>query len=545
MEGGVAEREDAAVGRDEPVALAARRRGHADDRLPQPDCAGRAVEAGVAEREDAAVARNEPIALARRCVRHADDGTVQPLGARGAEEARVAEAEDAAVGRDQPVALVGRRARDVGDRLLQLQRAGRAVELRVAETEDAAVLGDDPVAEPGAGRFHAGHRCVEYRRRLALVRGVSERVHRRVVPCRHGASCSAVDGEVALVCEQVASYSHGGRARDHPAHDRADAAHFLMALAVTELVATREPLIARAARAMTSAVVARRRAHALGAATTRAARRVAVDVVTRSAAAEARVVDLPPAAGYRARRARVLAAVHGAAHRAPPRTTVGGRPAPERGVRGAGLHQVAERIDGERGAHNRGLHEKAASAPSCGRASPTRVLDRHAPTASRCRSRSDRLDAELRVNALFTVVTIAGSDARLPATTYRQNARPPSWKNSCVPSWPAMRRCKRFGENSAGVTCGTPFAGEQGLLRGFRPVLEQRDERVVRLHHRSDIAAEVVALFRQRKARHVHDWEGRFGDAGWESLRDSRFPSGGERDSEAVRTQLGHERGFG
>ena len=57
VEPGVAEGEDAAVGRVQPVAPAAAGGGHAHDRLVEGDAPGRSVEPGVAEGEDAAVRR--------------------------------------------------------------------------------------------------------------------------------------------------------------------------------------------------------------------------------------------------------------------------------------------------------------------------------------------------------------------------------------------------------------------------------------------------------------------------------------------------------
>src|SRR5256885_3914898 len=56
---GVAEGEDAAVSRDEPVAVSGRRRRHPDDRLVEGDVPGRPFERGVAEGEDPAIARSE------------------------------------------------------------------------------------------------------------------------------------------------------------------------------------------------------------------------------------------------------------------------------------------------------------------------------------------------------------------------------------------------------------------------------------------------------------------------------------------------------
>ena len=146
---GVAEGEDAAVGRDEPVAVAGRGRCHADDGLVEGDGAGGAVEDGVAEGEDAAVGRDQPVAVAGRGRRHADDGLVEGDGAGGAVEDGVAEGEDAAVGRDEPVAVAGRGRCHADDRLVEVDGAGGAVEGGVAEGEDAAVGRDEPVAVAG------------------------------------------------------------------------------------------------------------------------------------------------------------------------------------------------------------------------------------------------------------------------------------------------------------------------------------------------------------------------------------------------------------
>ena len=94
VERGVAEGEDAAVARDEPVALAGRRRGHADDRLVEPDRAGRAVERGVAVGEDAAVGAEQPVAVAVRRRLDRDDRRLQWDRRGVAAFGRVAEARD-------------------------------------------------------------------------------------------------------------------------------------------------------------------------------------------------------------------------------------------------------------------------------------------------------------------------------------------------------------------------------------------------------------------------------------------------------------------
>ena len=73
VERGVAEGEDAAVGGDEPVAVAGGRGGDADDGRGEAAAAGGAVERGVAEGEDAAVGGDEPVAVARRGRGDADD----------------------------------------------------------------------------------------------------------------------------------------------------------------------------------------------------------------------------------------------------------------------------------------------------------------------------------------------------------------------------------------------------------------------------------------------------------------------------------------
>ena len=76
-----------------------------------------AVEDGVAEGEDPAVGRHQPVAAAVGRGRHADDGCVEVQAARGAVEDRVAEGEDPAVGRHQPVAAAVGRGRHAHDRL--------------------------------------------------------------------------------------------------------------------------------------------------------------------------------------------------------------------------------------------------------------------------------------------------------------------------------------------------------------------------------------------------------------------------------------------
>ena len=91
--------------------------GDADDRLVEPDVAGRSVEVGVAVAEDAAVGCDEPVAVTGGCGGHADDRLVEPDVAGRSVEVGVAVAEDAAVGCDEPVAPAGSRRDDAEDGL--------------------------------------------------------------------------------------------------------------------------------------------------------------------------------------------------------------------------------------------------------------------------------------------------------------------------------------------------------------------------------------------------------------------------------------------
>src|SRR4051794_16796731 len=102
-------------------------------------------------------------------------------------------------------------------------------------------------------------------------------------------------------------------ARDDAAHDRPDARDFLVTLAVPELVAAHAPFVARPGRAPALARVAVRSADATRPTAARRALRVAVDVIPRLAAAEPRVVGLPPPRGERAGRTRVALVVDRAA----------------------------------------------------------------------------------------------------------------------------------------------------------------------------------------------------------------------------------------
>ena len=61
----------------------------------------------VAEREDAAVARDQPVAATRRRRRHPDDRLVELHPTRGAIELRVPVGEHAPIGRDDPIPEAG------------------------------------------------------------------------------------------------------------------------------------------------------------------------------------------------------------------------------------------------------------------------------------------------------------------------------------------------------------------------------------------------------------------------------------------------------
>ena len=123
---------------------------------------GRTVEPGVAEVEDAPVGGDQPVALAVRCGGHADDGLVEVQGTGGTVEPGVAEVEDAPVGGDQPVALAVRGRSHADDGLVEVQRRGGAEEPGVAVGEDTPVRSSHPVAlavgSGGGGDARLRHR---------------------------------------------------------------------------------------------------------------------------------------------------------------------------------------------------------------------------------------------------------------------------------------------------------------------------------------------------------------------------------------------------
>ena len=240
-----------------------------------------------------------------------------------------------------------------------MHRAGGAVEPGVAEREHAAVGGNEPVALARRRRVHADDRCLQPADGCAVAGCLPEAEHRGAVEvqARRVVQRGLVRGRARGRARRVElPRRHAG---DHAAHDRAEARDVLMTLAVAELRAARVALVAGARRAVARARVATGIADAT-AASARAAGGVAVDVVARAAVAERGVVGLPPSGRDRSRRAGVGAAVHRAAHRGPSRIATRGRPA-ERGVRGAGAQEIAQRVDRERGADDRGLRQEAAA----------------------------------------------------------------------------------------------------------------------------------------------------------------------------------------
>ncbi len=152
---GVTEREDAAVGGDEPVPLAVGAGCHADDGLVEVQGARRTEVPRVTEAEDAAVGGDEPVAAAVGGGCHADDGPVEADGPGRPVERGVAEAEDAAVGGDEPVAAAVAGGCHADDGPVEADGPGRPVERGVAVIEDATVGGDEPVASAAGGRCHA------------------------------------------------------------------------------------------------------------------------------------------------------------------------------------------------------------------------------------------------------------------------------------------------------------------------------------------------------------------------------------------------------
>ena len=115
----------------------------------------RAVELGVAEGEDATVGRHEPVPLAVGRRRHADHGLVQVQVARRAVELGVAAGEHPTVGADHPVPATIRRRRHAHDRRVQVEVLG-SIEVGevvvVAEPGQLARLAEQVVPVAGVGR---------------------------------------------------------------------------------------------------------------------------------------------------------------------------------------------------------------------------------------------------------------------------------------------------------------------------------------------------------------------------------------------------------
>jgi len=169
----------AAVGRHHPVAQAAGRAGHPDDRLVERHRPRRTEETGIAEGEDPPVGGHQPVAPARRVGSHPDDGLVQFEVAGGAEEPGPAEGEDPSVGAGQEVAGFvvvddGRHRLGIGDGagrgpgepepegLVGLGAAvapdGHRYRLHLVAGGEGEVAGDG--GEVGHRRGGAGHRLV-------------------------------------------------------------------------------------------------------------------------------------------------------------------------------------------------------------------------------------------------------------------------------------------------------------------------------------------------------------------------------------------------
>ncbi len=230
----------------------------------------------------------------------------------------------------------------------------------VTEAEHPAVGGDQPVAVAAARRLDADHRDGQWALRLAPVGGRAEGEHGRaeLVQARRVVQRGRVRGRARRRARRVELPRRD--ARDDAAHDRPDAGEVLVALAVTELGAAGVAFVARARCTVTVARDAAGRTQTAAAAPARAARRVAVDVVARAGVTERRVVGLPPAGRHRTARARVAAAVDGAAERGPARSARRVGPA-QRRVRGAGTQEVAQRVHDQRGGEDRDPHEEAAA----------------------------------------------------------------------------------------------------------------------------------------------------------------------------------------
>ncbi len=160
----------------------------ADDRLVEPDAARRSVEVRVAEGEDAAVRRDEPVAVSCRCRSHADDGCVQRARSRRSEEARVAEREHAAVGGERtssPSRSVSRRYRESVARARET-RASRASPRRRRRARFRLRLRASSRART------SWVRCRRRSSRYAFAPPASRR-HRTRTPCRRIAPSSIRD----------------------------------------------------------------------------------------------------------------------------------------------------------------------------------------------------------------------------------------------------------------------------------------------------------------------------------------------------------------
>ena len=200
VEGGVTEGEDAAVGGDEPVALAVGRGRHADDRLVEGDGTGRAVEGGVTKGEDAAIGSDKPVALPVLRRGDGDDGVVE-RPADGAERTSRAEVPHRPLRTGEPVVVRGDAGQRGHARAVDAPAATSAVR---CETDNQC--GDQRRAPVTAAR-HPGQGGTDRRGAPAAAEPLLHMHVRRIVVCpRVLERCTrGEDGRVAggLIAEDL------------------------------------------------------------------------------------------------------------------------------------------------------------------------------------------------------------------------------------------------------------------------------------------------------------------------------------------------------
>ena len=158
-ERGTAEGEDAAVAGHQPVPGVVVRRGHPDDGQVQADAAGRSVEGSIAVGEDAAVRRDEPVALACAVAAMATMGLLsglppmEPRNGASPKEKMPPSAATSQYPRPVGVAAMPTTGELSGLPPMEPKNVG------VAEGEDAPVRGDEPVSVARSG-WPPCRRCV-------------------------------------------------------------------------------------------------------------------------------------------------------------------------------------------------------------------------------------------------------------------------------------------------------------------------------------------------------------------------------------------------